>query len=397
MLLGPMMIVCCCRSVQLASIEPAATSLPSTFPATAAAGPESLRRSVLLTGSQYPEGITDEAAYGSYLEDQADKIARRLESQSTLSRRVELLLALCNWKLARQAEPFASRLLLDIASRRDRTRLAQLSRSAVSDIQVARELLKQLEAAPAALVPAETMADWERTLSILAPVAKIMAALAEADEQGAPADELKHQWLGAASDLAAALEDPRAEVAAAARLWQAVALRLGGRADRALKVLAPALSPLRAPRYDFFSRLERCRAVAAEEMYVAPIASAIRIGHQCGEWFKDQATTADARRAAALIQIELCHRRVEKLTQEGHVREAADTQRLIAAIRTNQFPTREPPDQRPTVFRLGTVVPLLAIAPSRPPATAAATTSVPASAPTTGPTTAATQPGGQTH
>jgi len=170
-----------------------------------------------------------------------------------------------------------------------------------------------------------------------------------------------------------------------------VGLRLGGRTERALRLLEPALAPLRVPRYDFFCRLERCRAAAQAGAQVAGIASAIRIAQRCVEWFEPTDTAMAARRAAALVQVRLCERWAEKLAQDGRLDELADANRLIRVLRARFLPQATTVGEPADVLRLGQVVPLLVTAP---PAASAPSvgTSAPASRPAGSAPPAASRP-----
>lgn len=203
--------------------------------------------------------------------------------------------------LARQIEPALSREILDIATPEDRKWIAQRTPAAI----------ELLNTATKKLGTGKDNADSEALRERIAQArafAEVYSAIAAAEippTATAPSAAAADKLLQACRGLAGYIDAADPGLAASARLWQAAAYRRGGRADRALQLLPRVRTAARSIPYDYFSRLERCRALMDRGEYVAAAALSAQIGEEIDNWIpenqRDSARRANqALRAAAL-------------------------------------------------------------------------------------------------
>jgi hypothetical protein len=170
-------------------------------------------------------------------------------------------------------------------------------------------------------------------IEILRTFATVFQSLGNVPTTGPARDEL----LAACSALAEYFDDPRGGVGEAAKLWQGVAYRRGGRSERALQVLRPMLSVPVARRIGLWTRLERCRALGDKGDYAAALALALRLSARVDAWFEEEdATTrrqaADSVRWVRIALIRDWARRLEKDGMPERAKEAdEDADRLLGS------------------------------------------------------------------
>lgn len=147
-------------------------------------------------------------------------------------------------------------------------------------------------------------------VDMLRAFADLFAALAAADGSQRAAQRLTDACIG----LAVFVDDANRGIAESAKLWQGVAYRRAGRADRTLNLLRPAIGSLRSSRVDFFTRMERCRALVDAGHFVAAQSLAMRLEKRVNTWLIKENDAARKRAADGL----------RLLRGEGYMRWAAD-------------------------------------------------------------------------
>ncbi len=147
-------------------------------------------------------------------------------------------------------------------------------------------------------------------LDMLRAFADLFAALGAADGSQRATAQLTDACIG----LAVFVDDANLGIAESAKLWQGVAYRRAGRADRTLNLLRPAIGSLRSSRVDFFMRMERCRALVDRGHFVAAQSLAMRLEKRVNVWLIKEDDSA-RKRAADCLRL---------LRGEGYMRWAAD-------------------------------------------------------------------------
>ena len=311
-----------------------------------------------LTTTGHAGGWPDANAYQNHLDERAAElrsVTQGLPHHLTAGGP----LAAANWILARQIEPAASRWFLDIALADDRVNVLTAVRHARSELSRARAAGPSAEsttrpAGATALPPEEHLLE---TLDTLARAIEAVFSEGEVDANLTANGQPPFQ-------LALLLEDDRPTVASAARLWRAALFTRLGRGDRALALLPHPLAELSAenPRFDFYSRLFRCRCIADRGGYAAACMLLLQIEGRCHEWFTDPQDQADAKRASALLHTRILARWRDALDAETPSGERDWCADAIERIRGTACHTAE----RCPVLRLELAVPMLVAAPDDP-------------------------------
>ena len=123
---------------------------PESRPATRPAAPDT----VALSATLYPDDVTDQARFASYLSERTDALIDAARQAPDQRARIERHLAVANWILARQIEPQITRLLLGNDEPRDNQAVAASVAQAQEWLTTAGELLAALPADSAATQPA---------------------------------------------------------------------------------------------------------------------------------------------------------------------------------------------------------------------------------------------------
>ncbi len=327
-----------------AGVEPAGGSANGArewcLSAPPAAGP-------CVEGPTYPRCIDQHAVD---LADQAD----RLNDEQAIPYR----LAAANWILAYQLEPVATRWFLGLTATDDGDRARAALRQARRQLQQARAARQRMAATSQPASPDELAAvtTLGETLDVLADAMQVVLI-------GASSDGPDVDPGAAAARLALLLEDERSDVAAAARLWRAALFNETGWRDRALALLAHPLAPLSPGglRFDFYSRLYRCRCIADRGGYAAAEALLLEIDRMCDDWFVEPDTRQTARRATVAVRVHVlqawCEAQGETPSAE---REWCLT--TLKQVRTDACENGQPC----TVLRMAQAVPLLVTIPAIP-------------------------------
>ncbi|MCK6457619.1 MAG: hypothetical protein L6Q92_13950 [Phycisphaerae bacterium] len=265
-----------------------------------------------------PDGSADEAKLRTYL---ARRLAALRESadRATDGNAVAAALTATEFILVRQVEPALSRELLGLASTEDRRAIAEWARTAKSLLNAAR---KRMNGA------ALEESGWTDRLANAEAFAELFMQLGSDADETSRAEALTH----ACRELAPLLDSTQPELAASARLWQAAAYRRAGRADRAMQVLPhTTITPKELP-HDFFSRLERCRALGDQRQFTPAVALLIRLEAQIDSWIPADGQSA-ARHAAMLTREQLQRSWADALEHGGNSDAAAKVRRDAEATR----------------------------------------------------------------
>jgi len=263
---------------------------------------------------------------------------------------VPLLLASSSIRLAQTAEPAATRYLLGIDTDQDRAAWLEIATEALAELELVGETLDRLPD-PVDEEEEAAIERWIAESEVLESFARIFAALASLSDESDPSE-----ISSAAIELSEFLEDEDREIARAATLWQAVALRKMNRPDRAFDLLDKPLSPPGNEPMAFFNRLERIRCLADLGDVQAALVLAIRMEEAANRWYRDETRQLQAQRAATLVRLQLCQKENDSVGQLVQDAPASDRwTKMCDRIRT-LLTEDEPPR---TVVRLGTTMPIV--------------------------------------
>lgn len=257
--------------------------------------------------------------------------------------------------LARRIEPQLSRELYEQTTGADWAGIAAAMRAADEAMKLADKSLQASgkDADEALLARMESCRAFAELFSAWAAVVTTPTSQPTTTRAaGTPQDRLVEACRG----LAPLLDSSDSDRSGAARLWQAAAYRRAGRVDRALQVLPRVTNAPPALPFDFFARMERCRALADRGDFAAALALAIRIEGQVDEWFP-LPQRPSARTTARFLQ--------QQLWQRWNARLEADKDPAAELIRrqtTRPVAPTSGPSAAPTsapsagLFRLGIAI-----------------------------------------
>ncbi len=299
----------------------------------------------------YPDKITTERAYAKWIDDKLAELTRRAKDPRESSTRVQLLLSLANLRLARQAEPAVTRLILGDESTTTRKRLGDITAAALADIDQATTLLVQLaKSPPPNKAAAKQRSRCTQAAEQLTAFSKCLNSLARETDTA-----------NALASVAPLTKSKRPELASVARLFQAVLMRQGGQIDQALDLLPTALSPPKQLPHDFFARLVRCRLLADRGGHAIATTLTLQMDVQAENWF-DKSRLPEARRAIGLLRIGLAERWAKQLQRDKLTEHATRRHKIAQGIRNDLFSGKDG-----TVYRLMLAVPILIEPPLPPP------------------------------
>jgi len=323
-------------TVAVAAQEPTANPPQDALPA---------RPSVALEAI---EGFAGDDAYRKATWDRAEELAATAEKAVHAITKAEFQLSAANLLLAEYFEPSCSQGLngLDLT---------------VSEADLARDFAavdKMLDRAGELLAAAEDLPEgWEQQatnkLDTMRAFAEGLHAylLAPDDAEGNIASRR------AALRLSGLLESEDRRVVAAATLWHGNLKSRGGDPSRGLEVLDLALADLArpAPRYDFFSRLLRCRLIAARGAHSTALALLLQIEERCQSWFTIPTERELALNAVALLQMRIVRDWHHLLSSEDRVEERAWCARRISTLINERLSA-----DTNHLLRLGKTMPIIA-------------------------------------
>ncbi len=263
------------------------------------------------------------------------------------------LLSAANLVLARTLEPAASDRFLQI-ERDDPQRDTLVNESiarAEEFLVAAHQALDQsiiAEGDDDAAVRKQELDHHHQTLTAFAGALAAYFQLPQGDEPRSPRR--------AASELSPLLEDANAQVASAAAFWQACLRAMDPDPSAALSALEPVTNdlPSEGDRYAFFSRLLRCRLLAARGGEPAAASLLMQAEERINDWFKLENERLDAIRTIGFLQMQILRSWYDRLTAEQSDERAWCAAR-IARLSADLFAT---PMEAP-VMRLELAVPIV--------------------------------------
>jgi hypothetical protein len=203
-------------------------------------------------------------------------------------------------------------MLQGLALPEDSRRVLALADECVRELDLARTRIEETDEDAEAAAP---------DAAALAASIDILQAFAEAFHAFAlPADDDKAAEAGrqAARALSLYLEDERPKVARAALLWQAVLYGRSDRPNRAIRLLPLVTEEPRreALRYDFFTRLLRCRLLVHRRSFAAAWTLALHLESRSYDWFGEHALRTAASRSVQLVKLRICEEWPDAVAQD---------------------------------------------------------------------------------
>lgn len=263
--------------------------------------------------------------------------------------RVRLLLASANVRLAIDAEPFASRFLLEIQSPDDLRDWNTAATQALTEIVQARQTLDSLPD-PATERDRDHLDSLQDATETLESFARLYLALTRS-----PENQERDALSKAAIDLASLLESENRPLAKAATLWQATTLRRIDRPDRAFDLLDKPLSAPGPELVALFNRLERIRCLADLGDLQPALVLALRMEEACDRWYRDERKEQQTRRACTLLRSSLCRTALRNAADSNDPQWTQAWNDICARI--DRALLEE--DRPQAVARLGALIPIL--------------------------------------
>lgn len=310
---------------------------------------------VSLSSEGLPLGAASERELAAKVAEKTDSLitaAQDHENNDRLRQAFDGYLAAANWILAYQIEPMSTRELLQVAQPGDADAALVLVNRARAQLARAATIWKSIEDDEKQVDSSDrfTLADQ---LESLQGFANAFWALWRTDYAS---DSQRDETLAqAAGRLSIAREDERPDVALAAQLWQAYLYFVRGRNDRTIDLLPDAMTePDQAVRYEFFSRILRCRALVRENRgHSSAIALLARLEHSAPEWFNQPAARLEAQRAAGLARRQVLAAWAAQFRQASETQRAEWCDEAIADVDRKYFSS---PESAP-LLRLETAAP----------------------------------------
>jgi hypothetical protein len=196
----------------------------------------------------------------------------------------------------------------------------------------------------------QDLSSLETQVELLRAFGKLFAALGEDPAKSAT----KNALLEACDGLAAYLDDSDLGIVESARLWQAVAYRRAGKADRALQILRPALTPPSRARIGFWNRIQRCRALADRGEHAAAISLSLQLSTRVGAWLDDEPPAARRQAVQTIDQLraDLYQGWADRIRKDGKTTQADAASQQADEIRRKY---EKLPEQLPLVESIADV------------------------------------------
>ena len=306
-------------------------------------------------------GFADDRAFLESVTSRIAEFQQQAADADDPQRKAAFLLAAANLILAEQLEPACTRRFFQLDPRPQKDdALAVAPALAGSDVLIA-------EAEASLRPPAEHDAadedaptidrrdhELHRTVETLKAFAQAIRAYLTAEADADPARTARR----AASGLSVLLEDDNPQVAAAAAFWQACLRATDPDPTPALAVLDPAVidPPPGSLRFGFFSRLLRCRVLAARGGSAAALALLLQVEERANDWFKAEAERADAVRACAWLRLRILQDWHDRLDATSQIDERTWCSSQMETLRAQRFSDA----RSPTVMRLSQAIPIIA-------------------------------------
>ncbi len=341
-------------------------------------------------------GFADEEAFRASLTGRIAELQRQASESPNAMRKAGCLLAAANIILAEQLEPSCSRKFLMVKESNLPPNQPQQSADASSAgpalgradallaeaesiLQSAQEPTVDENSPPTdpAMEPTrgptardstfepDQARSLNRALVALKAFAQALRVylLIDADEDiaGDGLDSRTSAARNAASALSIIMEDDDSRTAAAASFWQASLRAMEIESAPALVILNRATVdlPADAPRFGFYSRLLRCRLVAAQDGWAAALSLLMQVEERANLWFKDETELNEAVRSCAWFRLRVLQDWLDHLDPSAQPDERAWCESQIETLRNERFSTA----QNGTVLRLNQAIPIIALPP----------------------------------
>ncbi len=323
------------------------------------------RPTVQLSGDVYAESVSDEQAHLESIVARTQQLIDAADDTESARERIEYRLAAANLMLARECEADVTRLLYGIGDSACSKRVLDTTRRALEQVFGARAAWERYLEVPD--YDGEVAFSFDLNIETLESFAVAMQACVDpsADESAV------ESYAAAARKLSMYLEDERADVASASRLWQGWVLGKIGRTEWAIRILPRASDPPHANgvRYDFFAKLLRCRYLAKRGAHAIAWRFLLTLEERSRDWFDSMRKGAEAGRGAMLIKFEIC---------DAWSAEAGDATRAWCdETLQNAIDLHFPDDMEPRVARIESAIPLIVPIPDTDPEQTAQTTEEP--------------------
>ncbi len=306
--------------------------------------------------SPIPDFAVD-ASYIRSISAQGDEVAARAQQTDDPAGKAEWLLAAANLILAQQLEPPCTLALLKLPAEESGASITSLTDALDRADRLMAEANESIRAIPARNEeePQNPTSDDVTRLSRRAEALRAFADSQRAYLSSSDAAETASHRRRAASAIAPLLEDSDKQIASAARMWQAALRALEDDPAPALYILEPALTepPPGSLPYAFFSRLLRCRLIAARGGSAAALALLTQIEERANDWFTDAQRRADATRTCAFVRLQIVREWYDRLSPAAESDERAWCVAEAQRINERYFKSVV------TVLRLAPAVPLL--------------------------------------
>lgn len=323
-----------------------------------------------------PPGFADDDGFFASTSSRVAELQQQAAEASDVAHKASLLLAAANLILAEQLEPASTRKFMF-------GRASILAPHQVQEADEGRAAAVALDQADALVSEAETLLHAvkapptgedqtsEGQIKELNRIVVTLKAFAQAlrvylvDLSGLPPAAQREVDVAssraarrAASTLSVMLEDDDPQIAAAAAFWQACLRAMESDPTPALDILDRAIVdlPADAPRFGFYSRMLRCRLVAARGSPAAALALLMQVEERVDNWFKADSDRTDAIRSCAWLRLQILEDWHNRLDPTSHAEERAWCQSRIESLRTERFSE----SSGATILRLNQAIPIIA-------------------------------------
>jgi hypothetical protein len=304
-------------------------------------------------------GFADDAAFLASVTSRVAELQQQAGEATDKVRKTGFLLAAANLILAEQLEPPSSRKFLQL----DKPQLGDDALVAARALDRADALLFEAETFLRAEQkgstdenppPTDQAKDLSRIMDTLKAFAQALRAYLVTEADGDSSRAARR----AASGLSVIVEDDDPQIAAAAAFWQACLRAMDPDPTPALDILDRAIVdlPADAPRFGFFSRLLRCRLVAARGGPAAALALLMQVEERANGWFKAEPDRASAMRSCAWIRLRILQAWHDRLDAKSQDDDRTWCKSRIDTLRNERFSNAS----GATLLRLNQAIPIIA-------------------------------------
>jgi hypothetical protein len=300
-------------------------------------------------------GFAADAAFLASVASRVAELQQQAGEASDAARKTGFILAAANLILAEQLEPPSSRKFLQLGKPQQGDDTLALDR-ADALLAEAETILRteQEDSTDEDPPPTDQAKDLSRIVVSLKAFAQALRAYLVTEADGDPSRAARR----AASGLSVIVEDDNPQIAASAVFWQACLRAMEPDPTPALDILDRAIVdlPNDAPRFGFFSRLLRCRLVAARGGPAAALALLMQVEERADDWFKADPDRADALRSCVWLRLRVLQDWHDRLDSTSHADERAWCRSRIDTLRAERFSEAS----GVTVLRLNQAIPIIA-------------------------------------